>query len=50
MSNQHSAAANGRFAQWNERKQDFLMVSAFGLWAAVLGLLPAMLLRMLTLG
>ena len=32
---------------WAERKQDFLLVSSFGLWAVVLGLSPVLALRFL---
>jgi hypothetical protein len=32
---------------WAERKQDFLLVSSFGLWAALLGLSPILALRFL---
>ncbi len=32
---------------WAERKQDFLLVSAFGLWASVLGLSPVLAVRFL---
>jgi hypothetical protein len=36
--------ANKRFAnsKWAERKQDFLIVSSFGLWALLLGLSPVL--------
>jgi len=35
---------NKRFAnsKWAERKQDFLIVSSFGLWAMLLGLSPVL--------
>ena len=41
--------ANERFAnsKWAERKQDLLLVSSFGLWAAVLGLMPVVALHLL---
>jgi hypothetical protein len=32
---------------WAERKQDLLLVSSFGLWAAVLGLSPVLALHLL---
>ena len=32
---------------WTETKQDFLLVSAFGLWAILLGLSPVLALRLL---
>ena len=32
---------------WAERKQDLLLVSSFGLWAALLGLSPILALRLL---
>jgi len=41
---------NKRFAnsKWAERKQDFLIVSSFGLWAVLLGLSPVLALSLLT--
>ena len=41
---------NKRFAnsKWAERKQDFLIVSSFGLWAMLLGFSPVLALRFLT--
>jgi hypothetical protein len=38
-----------RFAnsKWAERKQDFLIVSSFGLWAMLLGLTPVLALNFL---
>jgi hypothetical protein len=40
---------NKRFAnsKWAERKQDFLIVSSFGLWAVLLGLSPVLALSFL---
>ena len=40
---------NKRYAHcnWAEMKQDFLLVSSFGLWAAVLGFSPILALRFL---
>jgi hypothetical protein len=40
---------NKRYAhcKWAEMKQDFLLVSSFGLWAAVLGFSPILALRFL---
>lgn len=40
---------NKRFAnsKWAERKQDFLMVSSFGLWAVLLGFSPVLAIRFL---
>jgi hypothetical protein len=40
---------NRRFAnsKWAERKQDFLIVSSFGLWAMLLGLTPVLALNFL---
>jgi len=40
---------NKRFAnsKWAERKQDFLLVSSFGLWATLLGFSPVLALRFL---
>jgi hypothetical protein len=40
---------NKRFAnsKWAERKQDFLIVSSFGLWAMLLGLTPVLALNFL---
>ncbi|HET7888859.1 MAG TPA: hypothetical protein VFL62_21755 [Bradyrhizobium sp.] len=40
---------NKRFAnsKWAERKQDFLLVSSFGLWAMLLGLTPVLALNFL---
>jgi hypothetical protein len=32
---------------WAERKQDFLLVSSFGLWASLLGLTPVLAVRFL---
>ena len=41
--------SNRRFAnsKWAERKQDFLIVSSFGLWATVLGFSPVLAVRFL---
>ena len=41
--------ANKRFAnsKWAERKQDFLLVSSFGLWAALLGFSPILAVHFL---
>jgi hypothetical protein len=36
-------------AIWAERKQDFLMISSFGIWATILGLLPVLAFRTLLL-
>jgi len=38
-----------RFAnsKWAERKQDFLIVSSFGLWAVLLGFSPVLAVRFL---
>lgn len=33
---------------WAERKQDLLLVSSFGLWASLLGLLPVLAVRFLS--
>jgi hypothetical protein len=30
---------------WAERRQDFLLVSSFGLWASLLGLSPVLAIR-----
>jgi hypothetical protein len=40
---------NERFAnsKWAERKQDFLIVSSFGLWAMLLGFSPVLAVRFL---
>ena len=40
---------NRRFAnsKWAERKQDFLIVSSFGLWATLLGFSPVLAVRFL---
>jgi len=40
---------NKRFAnsKWAERKQDFLLVSSFGLWATLLGFSPVLAIRFL---
>ena len=40
---------NKRFAnsKWAERKQDFLIVSSFGLWACLLGLTPVLAVNFL---
>ena len=35
---------------WAERKQDFLLVSSFGLWAFLIGLSPILVFRFLTGG
>jgi hypothetical protein len=34
-------------SQWTERMQDLLLVSSFGVWAAVLGLSPVLAFRLL---
>jgi hypothetical protein len=41
--------ANTRFAnsKWAERKQDFLIVSSFGLWAVLLGFSPVLAISFL---
>ena len=41
--------ANKRFAnsRWAERKQDFLIVSSFGLWAVLLGFSPVLAINFL---
>ena len=38
-----------RFAnsKWDERKQDFLIVSSFGLWAMLLGFSPVLAINFL---
>ena len=40
---------NKRFAnsKWTERKQDFLIVSSFGLWAMLLGFSPVLAISFL---
>jgi hypothetical protein len=40
---------NKRFAnsKWAERKQDFLIISSFGLWATLLGFSPVLAVRFL---
>jgi hypothetical protein len=40
---------NKRFAtsKWADRKQDFLIVSSFGLWAMLLGFSPVLAVRFL---
>ena len=40
---------NTRFAnsKWAERKQDFLIVSSFGLWALLLGFSPVLAINFL---
>jgi hypothetical protein len=40
---------NKRFAnsKWAEAKQDFLLVSSFGLWATLLGFSPVLAVRFL---
>ena len=40
---------NERYAnsKWAERKQDFLLVSSFGLWAALLGFSPILAVHFL---
>lgn len=41
--------SNKRFAnsKWAETKQDFLIVSSFGLWAMLLGFSPVLAIRLL---
>ncbi len=34
-------------SKWAERKQDFLIVSSFGLWAVLLGLSPVLAINFL---
>jgi hypothetical protein len=34
-------------SRWAERKQDFLIVSSFGLWAVLLGLSPVLAINFL---
>ena len=38
---------NKPYSAWAERKQDFLLVSSFGLWACLLGLSPVLAIRFL---
>ena len=40
---------NKRFdnSKWAERRQDFLLVSSFGLWATLLGFSPVLAIRFL---
>ena len=42
-----TAPENKRYpnSTWAETKQDFLLVSSFGLWASLLGLSPVLALR-----
>ena len=42
-------AKNKRYpnSTWAERKQDLLLVSSFGFWAALLGLAPVLALHLL---
>jgi hypothetical protein len=42
IQNKHNANS-----KWAERKQDFLLVSSFALWAALLGFSPILALRFL---
>jgi hypothetical protein len=47
MRTQSYASAGSRSAVWVERKQDALMVSAFGAWALMLGIGPLLAFRAL---
>ncbi len=38
---------NTRYCERAERKRDLLLVSSFGLWAAVLGIAPVVALHLL---
>lgn len=42
-------AENKRYpsSEWAQRKQDLLLVSAFGLWAVLLGLSPVLAFHLL---
>ena len=42
-------ATNRRYpnSKWAERKQDLLLVSSFGFWAVLLGLMPVVTLHLL---
>ena len=44
-----NSKASDRFAnsKWAERKQDFLIVSSFGLWAVLLGFSPVLAINFL---
>ncbi len=44
-----STGLRGVSAVWTERGQDLLLVSSFGVWAAILGLLPVFAFRALLL-
>ena len=37
-------------SKWAERKQDLLLVSSFGFWAVLLGLVPVVTLHLLLAG
>jgi hypothetical protein len=47
MQRHHMHSARYPVAVWALRKQDFLLISAFGAWAAMLGLLPVFALHAL---
>ena len=48
MSKRTAAPTGNQVAVWAERKRDLLMLSAFGMWATILGLSPVMLFRALS--
>ncbi len=48
MTAQTNPAARYRMLDQAQRARDVLLVSSFGLWAAVIGLLPVLAFRMLT--
>jgi hypothetical protein len=48
MSTQTIRAAKYPMLDQAQRTRDVLLVSSFGLWAAVIGLMPVMAFRMLT--
>lgn len=47
MRTQTIAAVIDPATLWAERKQDLMLVAAFATWAAILGLLPVLVLRAL---
>ncbi|NVN88893.1 MAG: hypothetical protein HXX15_22690 [Rhodopseudomonas sp.] len=48
MSKRTTTPTRNQVAVWAERKRDFLMISAFGMWATILGLSPVVLFRALS--
>lgn len=49
MHNSFGGEETSRVSQWADRRRDVLLVSSFGVWAAILGMGPLFVLRGLLL-